>query len=171
MPLEMKLLLKKPAPGTFGTGNRLISRAADRIEARAADRSCRRVDASGRHERVRRDHVPGQLAEIAGAHPRGRHRGRLRQRPLGPRRLVVAEEEERFLAIGPPSVPPTMFWLNGPFGRPARLLSQVLAFSASSRKNSKSDAAERVGPLLDRGVDHRARRPCRTPPSRCASAP
>ena len=41
--------------------------------------------------------------------------------------------------MGPPSVPPAISWLNGPFGRLARMLSQVLAFSDSSRKKPNSD--------------------------------
>ena len=36
-------------------------------------------------------------------------------------------------------MPPAINWLKGPFGRPARLLSQVFAFSASSRQKANSD--------------------------------
>src|SRR5687767_10635005 len=50
--------------------------------------------------------------------------------------------------IGPPNVPPAINWLNGPFGRPARLLSQVLALSDSSRTNANAEPRKSFEPCL-----------------------
>src|SRR5712691_4322568 len=50
--------------------------------------------------------------------------------------------------MGPPRVTPAMCWLYFPFGRPARLLSQLLELNDSSRKKSYALPRKEFEPCL-----------------------
>ena len=139
MPLEMKLLLKNPAPGTFGSGYNWMSRAAT---GSMHDGLIRRAAAST-HPAGTNGFDPFIVTPVISL------RSPCRIRAVGTvvvcdnarsvrSQLVIAEEERPPLDQRTAKHAAGDVLMDGPFLMPARLLSHVLAFIASSRKNSNN---------------------------------
>ncbi len=121
-----------------------------------ADLLARGVDAARRHERVRGHHRAGQLAEIPGPHPRRRHRRRLRQRALGPRRLVVAEEERPAAHERPAEHAAEDVLVERPLAHAGPVVVPGVGVQRLVAEELEQRPVELVGALLHRRVDHGA---------------
>ena len=129
-----------------------------RVEAADTDHLADRVNAPGPHEGVGGHHVARQFAQVARAHARGRHRRRLRQRPFGARRLVVAKKEGLAAHQRAAEGAAGNQLVEGPLGAAGAVVVPGVGVERLVAKKREQRAAVLVGALFDRGVDHCAGR-------------